>query len=72
MSHYALSITYHFGRLFFFMQKWRNFLIDKKSHSIIPWLKNGNKKSLTVKVLFTIRQLQPEYEIQRDPGSFFG
>ena len=30
MSHYALSITYHFGRLFFFMQKWRNFLIDKK------------------------------------------
>lgn len=30
MSHYALSITYHFGRFFFFMQKWRNFLIDKK------------------------------------------
>ena len=29
MSHYALSITYHFGRFFFFMQKWRNFLIDE-------------------------------------------
>lgn len=43
----------------------------KKSHSIILWLKNGNKKSLTVKVLFTIRRIQPEYEKQRDSGSFF-
>lgn len=23
-------------------------------------------------MLFTIRQLQPEYEMQRNPGSFFG
>jgi hypothetical protein len=34
--------------------------------------KKWQQKSLTVKVLFTIRQLQPEYEMQRDPGSFFG
>jgi hypothetical protein len=37
----------------------------------IPY-SNDNKKGLTVKVLFTIRQLQPKYEMQRDPGSFFG
>ena len=35
MSHYALSITYHFGRLFFFMQKWRNFLIDKENRMLV-------------------------------------
>jgi len=29
-------------------------------------------KKLTAKMLFTIRQLQPEYEMQRNPGSFFG
>jgi hypothetical protein len=34
--------------------------------------KKWQQKSLTVKVLFTIRQLQPEYEMQCDPGSFFG
>lgn len=44
----------------------------QKNHNITPWLKNGTKKSLTVKVLFTIRQLQAEYEMQRNPGSFLG
>ena len=34
--------------------------------------KKWQQKSPTVKVLFTIRQLQPKYEMQRDPGSFFG
>ena len=52
------------------------FYLDARVHQKKPQhhtvAKNGNKKSLTVKVLFTIRQLQPEYEMQRDPGSFFG